>query len=381
MQDSTKPVGRARPMMAPRSDRILIPRPALAEEVIQALCLRGDPAVALTAGLQGTGGFGKTTLAEMLCADARINESFPDGILWTMLGERGSEVHVPARIGELFRVLTDQSLPVVEPEAAGRELAEALGDSRCLLVVDDVWSPGQLAPFRIGAPSCARLITTRNTGVVGSSTRLVRVEAMEEREAKDLLLAGLPDAPDDLTDPVLQGTGRMPLLLALVHGFLIMLVARQGNALEDALALAADRLEAAGPIGFDTPRPERREDTVQRTLAASLTFLKETGRPGDFKRYMKLAVFDEADSIPLEELQWWWADHPGEPLDAAEVHRICQDLESIALILRYELNPARIRLHDVVLRYLHSQLGKDQVATLREEWLNLRPATAYDVGD
>lgn len=370
--------GRARPMMAPRSDRVLIPRPALAEEVVEAFT-RGDPAVSLTAGLQGTGGFGKTTLAEMLCADPRIDECFPDGILWTILGEGGSEEHLPARIAELFKVVTKESLVVVEPEAAGRALAEALGESRYLIVVDDVWTPGQLAPFRMVAPSCGRLITTRNTGVLGERTHLVRVEAMEDHEAKALLLAGLPDAPAGLTDRLLKGTGRMPLLLALVHGFVSMLVHRQCNRVEDALKVAVDRLESAGPTGFG-PAPGGQGKNIQQTLSTSLQFLKETGRPGDYERYLRLAVFDETESIPLSALERWWGQ-PREPLAAAEVHRLCQDLESIALILRYQLNPARIQLHEVVVRYLRWQLGPARETALRDEWLELLPDRTFDDDD
>ena len=82
--------------------------------------------------------------------------------------------------------------PTGDPRHAAAELAEALGDQPTLLVVDDVWTTGQLAPFLIGAPSCVRLITTRNALSLPRGTRAVPVEAMLPGEARDLLLHNVP---------------------------------------------------------------------------------------------------------------------------------------------------------------------------------------------
>jgi hypothetical protein len=46
-----------------------------------------DRPVAITAALRGAGGYGKTTLARVLCADPDIQDTFHVGILWTTLGE------------------------------------------------------------------------------------------------------------------------------------------------------------------------------------------------------------------------------------------------------------------------------------------------------
>ncbi|HEX3532513.1 MAG TPA: toll/interleukin-1 receptor domain-containing protein [Thermoanaerobaculia bacterium] len=43
--------------------------------------------VGITTAIHGAGGFGKTALAIELCYDEQLPEHYPDGILWTTLGE------------------------------------------------------------------------------------------------------------------------------------------------------------------------------------------------------------------------------------------------------------------------------------------------------
>ena len=44
---------------------------------------------------------------------------------------------------------------------ASEHLGEVIGESRLLLVIDDVWREAQLRPFLRGGPNCVRLVTTR----------------------------------------------------------------------------------------------------------------------------------------------------------------------------------------------------------------------------
>ena len=52
---------------------------------------RAGRLVGITTALRGGGGFGKTALAQKLCFDERVQETYPDGILWTTMGEDISE--------------------------------------------------------------------------------------------------------------------------------------------------------------------------------------------------------------------------------------------------------------------------------------------------
>src|SRR5262249_12199405 len=51
------------------------------------LKLDGAMPIAITAALNGAGGYGKTTMAKALCHDNRIRRTYKDGILWVTLGQ------------------------------------------------------------------------------------------------------------------------------------------------------------------------------------------------------------------------------------------------------------------------------------------------------
>ncbi|NJK79535.1 MAG: hypothetical protein HC876_04605 [Chloroflexaceae bacterium] len=50
-------------------------------------------------------------------------------------------------------------------------LAQALGERRLLLVIDDVWDSAHLQPFLEGGPHCTRLVTTRLPHVLPASSK------------------------------------------------------------------------------------------------------------------------------------------------------------------------------------------------------------------
>jgi hypothetical protein len=177
----------SRPMMVPAAGRVRIARPGLHQQVLDAFRSDAGSTVGVTAAVRGTGGFGKTTLAEMVSADPRVQDTFPGGILWIEVGN-APEGRLPVKIHELVQELTGSAAVSVDSRRAGGQLAEALGGERTLLVIDDVWTASQLAPFQIGAPSCVRLVTTRNAASLPRGSRSVPVEEMQPDEARDLLL-------------------------------------------------------------------------------------------------------------------------------------------------------------------------------------------------
>jgi transcriptional regulator with XRE-family HTH domain len=52
--------------------------------------LMGDDSTTLLTAVRGWPGVGKTTIAAALAHDANLQQSFPDGVLWTALGEEPS---------------------------------------------------------------------------------------------------------------------------------------------------------------------------------------------------------------------------------------------------------------------------------------------------
>lgn len=354
-----------RPMMVPVANRVRIPRPGLHDRVTAALRRGTEPAVAVTAAVRGTGGFGKTTLAEMVCADPAVQRDFPGGIVWVEIGN-APEGRIAMAINQVLRDIAGEAAPGLDPRRAGAQLAEVLGDQPTLMVLDDVWTNGQLTPFLVGAPSCVRLITTRNAISLPRGTRAVPVEQMLPGEARDLLLYNVPPpASAEAADRLLTMTGRWPLLLGLINGVLERLV-QQENSTEDALAEVELRLRAAGPLAFDPERPETRQDAIDTTLRAGLDFLSASDR----ERYEELTVFPADGPIPLAVLHRWWGATGG--LDDARVRWLCALLADQSLVLRYQLNPPQIHLHDVVLASLRGLVGEERVRRMRSHWLSLQ---------
>nr|WP_221380391.1 NB-ARC domain-containing protein [Actinoplanes polyasparticus] len=364
---------RSRPMMVPVASRVRIPRPGLQDRVVAAFRRGEVPAVAVTTAVRGTGGFGKTTLAEMICADEQVQAAFPGGVVWVRVGGL-FEGRVPARIVELTRELVGDHRLTTDERDAGAVLAEAIGDEPALLVVDDVWTSGQLAPFLVGAPRCVRLITTRNAIMLPRGTRSVPVEAMLPAEARALLLANLPDPGDDArVDRVLARTGRWPLLLGLVNGVLERLVG-QDNAVGDALDEVELRLRELGPLNFDPGQAAARENAVAGTLRVGLDLLP----PAERLRYEELAVFPGDEPVPLSVLQRWWGSTGG--LGEAAVRRLCGSFADQSLIVRYQLNPAQIHLHHVVVEALRHMVGERRLDEMRQRWAAQRePISAIDL--
>ena len=71
-------------------------------KVVSALAGGGSGAVALTTGLVGAGGFGKTTLAARACAERRVRRRFRGGIVWVTVGRDADGPGLAARIAEVI---------------------------------------------------------------------------------------------------------------------------------------------------------------------------------------------------------------------------------------------------------------------------------------
>lgn len=113
-----------------------------------------------TTALRGFPGIGKTALATVLAQDDEINDAFPDGILWTSLGQNPNPIYAMAKWGESFG--TDEIFRAPSLKEAVWRLSALLGEKRLLMIVDDVWQAEHAIPFK---QACGKhsslLITTR----------------------------------------------------------------------------------------------------------------------------------------------------------------------------------------------------------------------------
>jgi hypothetical protein len=131
--------GRGRRWQVPPPPAGYVDRAELAQTV-WALTASGGVLAALTTGLVGAGGFGKT-LAARACHDRAVRARFRSGV-WVTAGRDLDEAGLAARIGGVVRGLGGDPGAVAIAEQAGRALARALRGlpGPVLLVADDVWN-------------------------------------------------------------------------------------------------------------------------------------------------------------------------------------------------------------------------------------------------
>jgi len=314
--------------------------------------------IAKPAALLGAGGFGKTTLAKALCHDDDILAAFDDGILWVRLGEKPGNLNL--KVLDLIEVLSGRRPGFQTLDAAGPHLEELLADRDILMVIDDVWGAGHLAPFLRGGNRCARLITTRNRDTLPAATRTVSVDAMRREEALQLLSTGLPKDQRAELEKLAARLGEWPVLLKLANSLLREKVTNK-QPLSEALVYVVKALEKHGLRAFepataslDTATPEGRQQAVRSVVSASLDLLDAKQQA----RYRELAVFPEDVDIPLSTLQRLWGATSG--LDEFDTEELCQRLYGLSLLLNLDLARRVIRLHDVMRRYLGEELAKTE---------------------
>ena len=361
--------------LASRSSRVLLPpelqvpkwvidRPAEMASVVAAVIGGQEGVVGITTGLYGAGGFGKTTLAQMVCADRRVRRWFGGRVYLITVGRdvRGAAA-VTAKVNDVIKLLSGEDATFTDPELAGRRLGSLLDSGpRRLLVLDDVWEAEQLAPFAEGGRRCARLVTTRSPGLLAGRGTAIRVDQMSPDQARSLLTAGLPALDPAVAEGLLAVTGRWPLLLRLVNKILADYarvapdVSAQGTAL-------LERLRTGGPVvvddllgkadrGLDVGQPQDRARAVRLTIEAS------TSRLGllEAARFAELAVFAEDEVIPFDLLARLWRATAG--LHDLEAAQLLDRLVHLALVSQVAGAGGGITLHDVLRESLRAERGQ-----------------------
>ena len=338
------------PFMAGDLPEDFVARP---EEFNKLLALVIDPErsepLAITAALRGAGGYGKTTLAKALCHDLRVQEAFDDGILWATLGVKAE--NLTGKIRDCIQALSGERPDFAGEREAAAKLAELLDSRDVLLVVDDVWKRSHLEPFLQGGNRCARLVTTRISDVLPKSARKQNVDAMKDREAAELLSAGLGDGDSKQFVDLARQLGEWPLLLKLVNRYLFDR-AETGQPVADAIRFVSGKLKRQGITAFD---PED-ADAVAKTVSVSLDLLDpHTQVP----RLFELGIFPEDEDIPIDIIASLWQQTGG--IDEITTEELCERFFKLSLVLELNLGKRTLRLHDAFRSYFHSRLSDNRV--------------------
>ena len=365
-----------RPSKVPLPPELQVPdwvvsRPAELSSIVTALLNSQPGTVGITTGLYGAGGFGKTTLAQMVCADRRVRRRFRGRVYLVTMGRdvRGAAA-IAAKVNDVIRLLTGEVAAFADPQLAGQYLGSLLDTGpRRLLVLDDVWDTEQLAPFTDAGKECARLVTTRVPGLLTGGTA-VQVDQMSEDQARALLTGGLPPLDQAIVAQLLAVTGRWPLLLRLVNQILAdyVQVAADSSAVSAQGAVLVERLTASGPAvidefggeerRLDVSQPQERARAVRATIEASSGLLD--GQAAE--RFTQLGVFAEDEIVPFHLVAWLWRATAG--LDELQTAQVCKRLAQLALVSQASSPVGGIALHDIIRDFLRAELGKRRLAEL-----------------
>ena len=352
----------------------VVDRPAEVDQIVAAL--QGSAGtVSVTTAVRGAGGFGKTTVAKMVCADRRVLRQFRGQVYWETLGrDVGKEALAGKVNGLIGRVEPGRETTSTDARQAAGQLAAVLqAGPRRLLVLDDVWSEEQLAAFPV-AGRCARLITTRIPSLAKGASVPVEVDQMSEKQARALLSAELPPLPTAVAAGLLEETGQWPLLLRLVNKNLAAQAQSRdiAAAAEDMLARLRrgeapqvhDPTLAAGQQ-LDVSDPDQRSKAVRATIQASTSLLSAA----EHDRLAELAVFAEDETIPVTLITALWEATGG--LDRMAAGSLCFRLADLALLTQVPGgDDGAVTMHDVIRDFLREELGSTRLAQLHQVLLD-----------
>ena len=146
--------------------------------------------IQLLTAVRGWPGVGKTAIATVLSRDLDIEKAFPDGVLWTSLGQ---EPNILTEMATWGRALgTDELLCVPTLKKVTFLLTSLLKNKRMLLIVDDIWEIEHVIPFKQAkGKDCALLMTTRLPSVADGlelpSNAIYNLPVLTEDRAFELL--------------------------------------------------------------------------------------------------------------------------------------------------------------------------------------------------
>ncbi|MEM9218690.1 MAG: NB-ARC domain-containing protein [Cyanobacteria bacterium P01_F01_bin.150] len=168
----------------------------------------------VVSAIYGLGGIGKSVLASKLAHDGEIQKRFADGILWVTLGQNPDLLPL---LSGWIQALGDHDYKPTALQAASVHLRTLLYDKKMLLVVDDVWNPEHLEPFRVGGSDCCVLVTTREARI--PEAHRYDLDVMRPEQALELMTQKLSEElSGEAKDQALafaKRVGYLPLALEL----------------------------------------------------------------------------------------------------------------------------------------------------------------------
>ena len=362
-----------------------VPRPA-EYTALKAAVLAETPGK--TVALHGAGGYGKTTLVNKLCRDPDVRFEFSDGIVRVEIGRDRDDV--TGLICDLIEQLDPEGKRpgFTSVNTASAHLGQLIGESRLLLVIDDVWQEQHLRLFLPDhAPNYVLLVTTRLPLKLQTIPHTkVRVDEMRTAEAASLIAKNLPVTDEPEAAAGLSGLadqlGNWAQMLAIANGWLRARVEKRER-LIDSIARFERRLAKDGPFVFDPKDEIQRNKAIRLCIEASVVDLGTA----EAARFGELAVLPEDEDVPLSVIEALWAETGGFDEDATD--DLVGRLDQLSLLQSLDLGARTLRLHDNIIWYLRDKVKPDgcraaHAAMVRAigaacagVWATLPPAHVY----
>jgi len=156
--------------------------------------------------IEGWPGVGKSTTIGLLAHDAELKTAFPDGILWTSLGENPNLLSKLMVWGEALHLIPPGKTPTLE-DLTG-QITSVLQDRQMILIIDDVWQVEHAAPFRVGGQDSVMVMSSRLSNIARSlaptSGDVYRLPVLSDKYAFSLLERLAPQAVQQHPEEALE---------------------------------------------------------------------------------------------------------------------------------------------------------------------------------
>ncbi len=310
----------------------------------------GKTTLQVLTAIKGWPGVGKTTMATALAYDLDIQKLFPDGVLWTSLGQ---EPNILSEMATWGRALgTDEILKAKSVEEAQNLLAGILRNKRMLLIIDDVWKAEDAFPFKVGGVGCATLITTRLDGIANAlapvADNIYRLKVLKDEDALELLQQLAPTVVKQYPNECLvlvQELEGLPLALQ-VAGRLLNTEANSGFGITELiqeLREGAKLLEAKAPT-------DRTDLVAETTPTITALFQKSLDRLDNKSKecFAYLGVFaPKPATFDMDAMKYMWQIEDPKPIVKSLVDRGL--LEFVPELSRYQMHALLVMLAKTLL--------------------------------